>query len=398
MEGNRFRASEKKTLVLIPLFSLIVFALSCGAVSRTMSSGGFPTVSDAGPGPNYYVSPGGNDSNNGSQGQPWATVAHAAAVVTAGTVNVSPGIYNGQVNVLNSGTSSAHIRFVCTSYQQCTLGGESYSSAFGKATVLLQGQYVDIAYFNITDSDGTGDGGIFGYGGGTYNIIGNYVHDIPVPDCASNGGAGIDTEALGPNQGGSYIAGNWVQNIGGASGCGRASGLYLSGNGSQAVNNVVYNSWGAGISVAHDAVNTVAAFNTIDTIKRGADVGGDGIYLACDTSACDGNVVVNNILSNAQNDGLESYQGGSSDPATHNLYDNNMFFNNGANPCFFDLGTSIGCTNSVFGDPLYVNEGSNFNLQPGSPAIGSASSTDVPSTDYAGNSRTPPYDIGAFQP
>jgi hypothetical protein len=63
-------------------------------------------------GATFYVSPNGNDSNNGSYTSPWLTIQHAANTVTAGaTVIVEAGTYHESVLFATSGTSSAPIVF-----------------------------------------------------------------------------------------------------------------------------------------------------------------------------------------------------------------------------------------------------------------------------------------------
>jgi hypothetical protein len=319
-------------------------------------------------------------------------------MASAGSViHVAAGTYDEQVIVSNSGTSGAPITIVCDTPLQCLVRGHGYSSSYGTAVFLLIGSYINIENFDVADGDGTGNDGIEGYGSpGYYTITGNYVHDIPIPSCNSDGGAGIGPEAIGAGQGHSYVAGNWVTNIGNATTCGRANGIYLSGTGSVAVNNVVQNSWGAGFDVAHAANGAVVAFNTVDGIKRGNNVGGDGVFLGCDTSGCDSNVIVNNILTNNANAGIESYEGDSGDPASNDVLDTNLFYGNGA-ICSFPSGSvGLACTNSISANPMYVTPGSNFQLQTGSPAIGKATATDAPATNYNGTPRTAPYNIGAY--
>jgi len=60
----------------------------------------------------YYVAPGGSDSNPGTLDQPWATLHHAAEVLSAGeTVYVRGGTYpiTEQIRLKNSGTEDAWI-------------------------------------------------------------------------------------------------------------------------------------------------------------------------------------------------------------------------------------------------------------------------------------------------
>jgi hypothetical protein len=55
-------------------------------------------------GKNFYVSPEGNDSNDGSQHRPWATISHAGSVATPGsTVHVAPGVYHEELWSLPGG-------------------------------------------------------------------------------------------------------------------------------------------------------------------------------------------------------------------------------------------------------------------------------------------------------
>lgn len=58
----------------------------------------------------YYVSPTGNDTNPGTASAPFRTFAKANSVLTAGsTLNIYTGVYNQQLKITKSGTSSAWI-------------------------------------------------------------------------------------------------------------------------------------------------------------------------------------------------------------------------------------------------------------------------------------------------
>lgn len=60
----------------------------------------------------YWVAPGGDDSDPGTQGSPWATLQHAADNVQAGdTVHVEAGHYTG-FDLRTSGSAGARIRFL----------------------------------------------------------------------------------------------------------------------------------------------------------------------------------------------------------------------------------------------------------------------------------------------
>lgn len=91
-------------------------------------------------GTTYYVAPNGNDSNPGTEANPWLTIQRAADTLQAGdTVYIKAGTYNEQVIVKNSGNANNWITF--TSYP----GG----------TVIIDGSGLDLggwgALFQIND-------------------------------------------------------------------------------------------------------------------------------------------------------------------------------------------------------------------------------------------------------
>ncbi len=63
----------------------------------------------------YYVSPNGNDSNPGSQTQPWKTLQKASASLLPGdTVVLLTGIYTEKLNPIKSGESGNYITYTAT--------------------------------------------------------------------------------------------------------------------------------------------------------------------------------------------------------------------------------------------------------------------------------------------
>ena len=77
-------------------------------------------------------------------------------------------------------------------------------------------------------------------------------------------------------------------------------------------------------------------------------------------------------------------------------YSNNCIFGNFA---VGEVNTGASTTGLVTSDPLFVNEGASppdLKLQSGSPCIGTGKTIAAVTVDFAGTSRSAPYDIGAF--
>ncbi|NOH01895.1 MAG: DUF1565 domain-containing protein [Chloroflexi bacterium] len=114
----------------------------------------------------YYVSPDGDDANNGTQSKPWRTIQNAAnTVVGGGTVFVKEGNYAERVAIIHSGTADLPLRFEAE--------GRVVTQGF-----TIAANYVSIRGFEITDTpDHVRDGwGIWARS--SYCIIeNNYVHD-----------------------------------------------------------------------------------------------------------------------------------------------------------------------------------------------------------------------------
>src|SRR5512134_2881611 len=78
---------------------IVALAMILGNIIQTQAAGN-----------TYYVSPTGNDANPGTSSAPFKTFAKANSVLTAGsTLNIYAGVYNQQLKITKSGTSSAPI-------------------------------------------------------------------------------------------------------------------------------------------------------------------------------------------------------------------------------------------------------------------------------------------------
>jgi len=120
----------------------------------------------------YYVAPSGSDSANGSRGNPWKSIQHAATKVEAGdTVLVAPGEYQGVVTIKQSGTESSPIHF----------------KSFKPREALVEGFKLDGDYITIEGFEITSDKNDFGVHAGEAHrknarkgckILNNYIHDV----------------------------------------------------------------------------------------------------------------------------------------------------------------------------------------------------------------------------
>ena len=81
----------------------------------------------------YYVATTGSDSNPGTEAQPWRTVQHAADTMVAGdTVYIRGGIYNENVQTMNSGNATeGYITFSPYSGENPTIDGTGISASNG---------------------------------------------------------------------------------------------------------------------------------------------------------------------------------------------------------------------------------------------------------------------------
>jgi hypothetical protein len=186
---RKITANKKTSLALLYLFLLLIsmpitmsFTLRKDTTKREASAAGSI----------YYVSPSGSDSNPGTQTAPFATIQKAASGVTSGTtVYVAPGTYSfsGYIAIPSSasGTSVARTQFVST-----TKWGAKVISTGSDRVWQIDGDYIDIKGFDISNPTSTARLGIINYG--SYNrALNNYIHDVGLNNtgCTGRGGGGI---------------------------------------------------------------------------------------------------------------------------------------------------------------------------------------------------------------
>jgi hypothetical protein len=350
----------------------------------------------------FYISPNGSDSNDGSAGAPWHSFSRADSVVQPGDwVHVAVGTYNmdnengGRLKTTASGTSSARIHWVSDQ----KWGARLRASQGGNSAVWWTlGNFVDIQGFDISGFDAIG---IFNEGSGT-RIIGNLVHDISIGGCASLGGAGIEDGNW--NASNDDIIGNWVYNIGDYNTtCAEVHGIYKANRGGHIYNNVVYRNQGWGIHLFHAATNVTISNNTIfNNAYGGIVIGGQSGDFPGGSGVNDNTLVTNNIVyrnglpSGAVGYGIEEY----GDVGGNNHYINNLVTQNG--PADWNLlhASPQGTINANPGFVNYQDNGSgDYHLQSGSPAVNAGTSQGAPSFDYSLGPRPSngAWDLGAYE-
>ena len=126
---------------------------------------------------NYYVAKNGNDSNPGTETQPWLTVQKAANTLVAGdTVFIKAGTYNERVTVQNSGAENNYIVF--TNYQddEVTIDGTgiSWERWYGLFDIVDGKNYIEISGLKIKHSY---NAGIFVNNSNHVILKNNYTYD-----------------------------------------------------------------------------------------------------------------------------------------------------------------------------------------------------------------------------
>lgn len=397
---------------------------------------------------NYYVATTGNNSHNGSLSTPWKTIQKAAAVAGAGDhVYVKKGTYYNNVVIANSGTSGSWLTFdAYPGDEHQVILENAFFKLAQKNYVRISGMKVQNGHngFNIegpcegiqisnnhtfnTFSSGIIAWGVpFGSDPGDYNNIHNLkilnnkvekacnggwnecitlangVVNFEIADNEVfnggdpvNGGEGIDLKA-GVRNG--SVHDNYIHGL-------TRRGIYLDAGGTlgftppsvrdiDVYNNKVTNCVGAGMAIMTEGSGSVYDINiynnlfyenTEDGMMYYKHPVGTGSVYNC-------HLTNNTIYNNGRYGILVNFTG-----ATNLTVRNNISYNN-SNNNYSRTNGSGATSNNLFGsNPLFINAGTaNFELQSGSPAINTGTSTQAPSVDYNGDSRVGQVDIGAFE-
>jgi parallel beta-helix repeat protein len=284
----------------------------------------------------WYVGGAGcSDSGPGTQSQPFCTISAAARVATAGqTVLVSSGTYQENVTPVNSGTAGSPIAYQAAPGATVTVTGGTHAFTISSLS------WITVSGFTVT---GTTNDGIYVWKSSNVTLSGNTVTYSGQPVQGQNA-YGI---YMGSSNG-STISGNTVDHN-------SDPGIYLTqGSAGDTVQ---------GNEASYNAEGWVRNANGIDVISPG-------------------NTIIDNVLHNNEDSGIQFYPGGNNNVAAGNLSFDNMGItstqlSNCVHPatgntadCFTgDHGIDdLGVTgNQIIGNTVYGNTSAGINLE-GLPA------------------------------
>ena len=404
-------------------------------------------------GPAYYLSPTGNDANPGTSAAPWRTIQKAANTVVAGdTVVLLDGSYEeGSVVFNRSGTASKPITFVAQNKWQAILN----STSGCQPGFSIKASYITVKNIRLSVSPRNAQCGIYT----SSNVDIRAWNTInPTPSNPTTGSAGFVADGIKTDGGlarAESVKSNQDFTIIQNSEANNALEIFNSKN-SIIRNNLVTGQDKFGISIfAKGGVRNAQIYNNVVRNKVSE---GLGIYLggySCDTCFFDtsakieaynsvayNNVVVNesggrmyglifagakdsaffnNVVIGGQVFLLQGgYNSGFRASTTNPTFRNNIVTCNAnavgwtgqyAGTLTIDSNNFHGCSgvpaqaNAVVGDPMLVNQASDWHLQTNSPAMNRGAAASITgydgvnidiSRDKHGVVRTAPWDLGIY--
>ncbi len=256
----------------------------------------------------YYVSKTGNDSNSGTETDPWLTIQKAAnSAMPGSTVNIKGGTYNEKVNIGVSGTvADGYITFQNFGSDVVILDGTGLPVSGSTALLKIDSKsYIKIKGLQIcnlrTSAINNVPMGILVTGtAGNIELRNNYIHHIANTASISRGGNGRDAHGLAVyGTSGTTAISNLIIDGNEIANCtlGSSESMVVNGNvdGFQITNNVVHDNDNIGIDCIgyegtapsnDQARNGIVRGNTVYNITSSNnlsyaidDLCADGIYV-----------------------------------------------------------------------------------------------------------------------
>jgi hypothetical protein len=423
-------------------YSLTVQVIDSTAPTPLTATATFNLTTTVSANTNYYVSTSGSDSNNGSSGAPWKTIAYAVTQGGPGiTINVEPGTYNETAQVaINKGGSASGGYFILRSSGgpsaaiinggSLTVGTSGYAYGLVAIGNTSNVSYVTVDGFEIsnfktgvsTKTNTLVPAGIALQGSGTnIQLVNNNINNIWNQGKATNHTGNCPSgspEAFGLVVAGTSgttpltnisIIGNTLTNL--MTGCSESMELDGNINGFIIANNLVHNNSNIGIAALggegvasgykqyngspnDQARNGLIYGNTVyenpsdgtgttPHVAAASNPYGSKCYCA-DGIYLDGsasNIVERNTVYNVDL-GIEVTGEGAAQNTTNNIVRDNLFFyNTSVGISIGGQGTSGGSSNSTILNNTTWSNGTNSNAAMGEFATG----TDLTGTNIVDN-------------
>ena len=176
----------------------------------------------------FYVSPSGDDANNGSYDSPWRTLTKAAHDAKAGdTIWIRAGTYNETLSPRNSGQSDAYITFQNMESETVVIN----ANGLDHGIILWNKSFIRMSGFEVKKA--RSDAVFIGHSDDSSSEI-NIIEKMTIHDCS--GGVGINV-----NGNKNHILYNTISEC--------QYGIYVNGNHQNISNNEIYESIKSGISL-----------------------------------------------------------------------------------------------------------------------------------------------------
>ena len=230
---------KKNILKIIIIISILILFAEC----RIKSPDEINENNDDTASTEYYVSPDGNDSNNGSKNSPWRTIQHGLDDLNPGdTLNITAGTYHETLYLNRAGSEGQKILIKGQSADTTILDGINTKQDL---FFLENSEYIEISGFTFIRASRAG-------------LRLSYSHHIEINNCifADNGKWGVFTD---------FSDYTTIVNCE-AYGSVEEHGIYISNSSDNAVisNNSVHHNYSSGIQINADP-----------------SMGGDGISSNC---------------------------------------------------------------------------------------------------------------------
>lgn len=335
---------------------VMIGLLVTGAMIATLVGSGTDTIATAAS--SYYVAPNGDDSNPGTEAQPFRTINRGTDVLNPGdALYVRDGIYHEQVVISRSGTASDPITVSAYPGESPVIDGQNNIPGDWDDLLSLRGDNIAVSGLEVRNSASIGVGVTGSYNEvHNLNVHGGEYNGILVYDNASYSlveGCEVWWNVLENEDGDDFPGGGWAFGLGSSNAQGHNTFR----------NNIVYNNWGEGIGPYNDDYVVIEDNVVYDNWAI-------NVYL----NNCPYATIRRNLIYHTGDSRWEDATGISladeaawSNPLDHLTIVNNMVLGTCRTFHFWRDSSTSGLKNSLIAYNTFVNSnyGANFTIAPG---------------------------------